>query len=93
VRAQLIQLRIDLHRVDVLGAHVEGVRDVVAGPGPDYEDIIQRVANSVHQARRGARPHPPCGHAALLYEITDDEAGSIITRSYREADKSEAVNS
>jgi len=59
VRAQLIQLRIDLHRVDVLGAHVEGVRDVVAGPGPDYEDIIQRVAGGAHVRYRVGLAHLP----------------------------------
>jgi hypothetical protein len=44
--AQLIQLGIDLDRVDVPGPVPEGVRHVVAGASADDQDVAERVARA-----------------------------------------------
>ena len=43
VAPDLHQRRVDLHRVDPLGALAQGDRDVVAGSGPDDEHVVVRA--------------------------------------------------
>jgi hypothetical protein len=40
--AELLDLRVDLDRVDVLCSRGEGGRDVVAVPGADHEHVARR---------------------------------------------------
>ena len=45
--AQLDEVRVDLHCVDVAGALGQGDADVVARPGPDDEHVVERAARHV----------------------------------------------
>ena len=75
--AQLVELGIDLHRVDVLGAVQQGVGHVVAGTGADDQDVVQRVRGSV-QVRLGVDLLQLAGRDDVLVRDPVDADGVLI---------------
>src|ERR1035437_8690022 len=71
VETDLVELGIDLHRVNVLGAVSQSNSDVVAVAGADDEDVVERVARTGVLVR-------PLAVAVYLVRIVEDIGSALV---------------
>ena len=75
LRAQPVNDRVDLNGVDVRHVVSQGMRHVVAGPGPDNQDLFEWLIAGVTLEQMDQRVHHPTripGVHALVVDVTDE---------------------